>query len=155
MVVPILLFIFLIGPLLWTMVRGHDAWPFSPYPMFSRLLDLNEVEVHRLALETKTGEVIWWRSEFYRFPEFVGRKLKRIYQLEGEGGRAAVLALLERQRCLEEVLRLIEAEGGCLDHYQAFLIVRRSVAEGNVLTIRDETVARIPLAGIKRGYRAG
>src|ERR1700737_744218 len=100
MVVPVLLFILLLAPLLWTMVRGRDAWPFSHYPMFSHLTDLSEVEVFRAALETTNGEIVWWRSEFYRYPEFVGRSLKRIQRLEVEGGRTAALVSLERQRCL-------------------------------------------------------
>jgi hypothetical protein len=154
MFLPILLFILLLAPLLWVMVRGKDAWPFSHYPMFSRLTNLSEVVVLRVALETTGGEVVWWGSEFYRYPEFVGIWLKRTQQMEGEGGRSAALASLERQRCLAEVLRLIETAGGRLDQYQALLIVRRSVADGNGITIRDQTVSRIPLAGIKRIRRA-
>lgn len=150
MTIPILLFILLPALLLWVTVSRKDAWPFSHYPMFSRLTDLSEVEVFRVALETTTGEIVWWRSEFYRYPEFVGRKLKKIQQLEGEGGSVAGLASLERQRCLSEVLRLIESEAGGLDHYQAFHIVRRTVDTDDGFTIRDQTVARIPLAGIKR-----
>ena len=154
MFLPILLFILLLTPLLWVTVRGKDAWPFSHYPMFSRLTNLNQVEVFRVALETTTGEVVWWGSEFYRYPEFVGLWLKRIQQMEGEGGRSAALALLERQRCLAEVLRLMETEGGRLDQYLAFLIVRRTADGGNGITIRDQTVSRIPLAEIKRIRRA-
>jgi len=154
MVFPILLCSFLLVPLFWVMVRGQDAWPFSHYPMFSQLTGLSEVEVFRLALETTTGEILWWRSEFYRYPEFVGRRLQSIHQMESEGARAKALASLERQRCLAEVLRLIETEVGRLDRYQAFQIVRRTVDTNNGLTIKDQTVARIPIAEIKRIERA-
>ena len=137
------------------MVRGRDAWPFSHYPMFSQLTEVSEVEVFRLALETTTGEIVWWRSEFYRYPEFVGRILKRTHRLQSEGGQTEGLALLERQRCLSEVLRLIDTEAGDHDRYQAFHIVRRTIETGKELSIRDETVAMIPLAAIKRINRAG
>ena len=150
MLFPILVFILLLLPLLWVMVRGKDAWPFSHYPMFSGLANISEVEVFRVALETTAGEVVWWTSEFYRYPEFVGLWLKRIQRLEAEGGRSAVLASLERQRCLAEVLRLVETERGHLDQYMAFLIVRRTADDDNGITIFDQTVSRIPLAGIKR-----
>jgi hypothetical protein len=104
-----------------------------------------------VALETATGEVVWWRSEFYRYPEFVGRKLKRIHQMECEGGRATAIASLERQRYLAEVLRLIDLEEGCLERYMAIRIVRRTVdPNGDNLTTNDDVVARIPFALIKR-----
>ena len=153
---PILLFILLLALLLWVTVRGKDAWPFSHYPMFSRLTNLSEVEVFRVALETTAGEIIWWRSEFYRYPEFVGRRLKRLHQMESEGGPAALFAPLERQRYLAAVLSLIEFEEGRLERYSAFHIVRRTVAAGgdDTLEIKEQTVNRIPLEGINRIRRA-
>jgi hypothetical protein len=156
MTLPILLFILLLALLLWVTVRGQDAWPFSHYPMFSRLTDLSEIEVFRVALETTAGEITWWRSEFYRYPEFVGRMLKRLHQMESEGGRAALFAPLERQRYLAAVLSLIEFEKGRVESYRAFHIVRRTVAArgDNTLEIKEQTVARIPLEGINRIRRA-
>jgi hypothetical protein len=156
MSISILLFILLPALLLWVTVRGKDAWPFSHYPMFSRLTDLSEVEVFRVALETTTGEIVWWRSEFYRYPEFVGRRLKRLHQMESEGGPAALFAPLESQRYLRAVLSLIETEAGGVEAFRAFHIVRRTVAAGNdnTLEIREQTVARIPLEGINRNPSA-
>lgn len=153
---PILLFIFVLALLLWATVRGKDAWPFSHYPMFSRLTDVSEVEVFRVALETITGEIIWWRSEFYRYPEFVGRILKRLHYMESEGGKVALFASLERQRYLAAVLSLIESEEGRVEPYTAFHIVRRTIAAGgdNTLEIKEQTVTRIPLEGIHRIRRA-
>jgi len=154
MVFPILLCSFLLVPLFWVMVRGQDAWPFSHYPMFSQLTNLSEVEVFRLALETTTGEIVWWRSEFYRYPEYVGRMLKQLHEMEIEAGRPRAFASLERQRYLAEVQRVIETEVGRLDRYQAFQIVRRTVDTNNGFTIKDQTVARIPIAEIKKIERA-
>ncbi len=157
MTLPILLLVILFAPMLWAMARGKDLWPFSSYPMFSRLLSLRDVEVFRLALETTEAEVVWWRSEFYRYPELVGRRLKRIYRMEQEGGRTASVAQLERQRLLNEVLRLIDSECGGLAQYQAFRIVRRTLDpnDDDHLSIDDQLIARIPFQEIKRINRAG
>ena len=155
MIFPILL-VSLLSVLLWVTVRGKDSWPFSHYPMFSGVADIAEVEVFRLALETTDGEVIWWRSEFYRYPEFVGRSLKHLKQLEDESRQSRALAGLERQRLLAAVLRLIELEEGRSDRYRAFQVVRRAVAadDDGALKITEQTVITIPLAEIKRIRRA-
>ena len=155
MIFPILL-VSLLSALLWVTVRGKDAWPFSHYPMFSGLADIAELEVFRLALETTEGDLIWWRSEFYRYPEVVGRTLKHLQRLEGEGGQSRALAGLERQRLLAAVLRLIEVEEGRSDRYRAFQVVRRTVAadDDGALKISEQTVITIPLAEIKRIRRA-
>ena len=155
MVLTILLLVVLLAPMLWVTVRGKDAWPFSHYPMFSRLTNLSEVEVFRLALETKEGEIVWWHSEFYRYPEFVGRMLKQLHRRECESGRTAAFAALERQRYLAEVLNLIEAEEGAVEHYAALRIVRRTVDPHSAGPhIEDETIARVAIGEIKRLRRA-
>src|SRR5215510_3561769 len=151
----LLIVVFICGllvPLLWAMVRGKDYWPFSHYPMFSRSSTLKELAVYRLALETKLGGTSWWRSEFFRYPEFVGQRLQRIHQAISQGGKDAVFANLEQQFLLTEVLRLIEAEEGTIDQYQAFRVVRRTIdnLNGDKPTIKDDTVARIPFHSLKR-----
>jgi hypothetical protein len=157
MIFTVLFVILLLLPLVWVTVRGVDAWPFSHYPMFSQLMSPNEVEVFRVALETDAGEVVWWRSDFYRYPEFVGRTLKRIHRMSKEGGKIEAVAALETQRCLAEVLRLIEVEEGNANHYRAFHLIRRSIdTRGDkAFSVKDQTVARIPFGSIKRINRAG
>jgi hypothetical protein len=156
MVLFITVLILFLAGFAWTMVRGADAWPFSHYPMFSGPINVAQVCVFRLALETIDGERIWWQSEFFRYPEFVGRMLKRTYQLEQHGGPTAAWALLERQRYLAEVLRLLEEETGTLERYRAFHLVQRTVNSGSAkeLSVNEQTVLTIPLAGIKRVDRA-
>src|SRR5215831_12595621 len=119
----LLIAVFICGlllPLLWAMARGKDYWPFSHYPMFSQHSAVKELAVYRLALETKSGTMTWWRSEFFRYPEFVGQRLRRIHHATNQVGKDAAFAKLEQQFLLTEVLRLIEAEEGSIDQYQAF-----------------------------------
>ncbi len=146
----------LLAPFLWAMVRGKDYWPFSHFPMFSRPGTVKELAVFRLALETNTGAVTWWRSEFFRYPEFVGQRLRRIHQAISQGGKDAAFATLEQEFLLTEVLRLIEREEGSIDQYQAFQVVRRTVdnLDGATPIIKDDTVARIPLPTLKRIHSA-
>ena len=151
----LLIAVFICGlllPLLWAIVRGKDYWPFSHYPMFSQHSALKDLAVYRLALETKSGAITWWRSEFFRYPEFVGQRLRRIHQATNQVGKEAAFAKLEQQFLLTEVLRLIEMEEGNIDQYQAFHVVRRSIENlsGPNPTIADDTVARIPLPTLKR-----
>lgn len=143
-------FILCLIPLLWVTLRGKDAFPFSHYPMFSNLSDVNNVEVYRIALETHEGKLVWWKSEFYRYPEMVGRKFKDLYQIENEGEE--VFSNLERQRLLIQVLRLIEDEEKSTRQYQAFHVIKRTAYEDEQkqLIIQEETIEKFPLEGIKK-----
>jgi hypothetical protein len=152
-----LVFSALVAVLVWVTLRGKDAWPFSHYPMFSSPADLSQLRVIRLALETRDGEVIWWRSRFYRYPERVGRHIKRTYHLEQEPHGYARFAPLQRRRYLAEALRLIRLEEGSLERYRAVHIVERTAAEDPAqgVVIHQQTLARIPLAelqGIHSGH---
>ncbi len=126
-------------------LRGKDAWPFSHYPMFSTPMTLASVRVIRLALETKAGEVVWWESCFYRYPEFIGRRLRQLYRLENLPGQSGIFFHLERQKYLREVARLIEFEEGSLDRYRALRIVLRSVKGGSRgnLDVHEQILFRI------------
>lgn len=143
-------FILCLIPLFWVTLRGKDAYPFSHYPMFSNLCDIKDVEIFRIALETNDGKLVWWKSEFYRYPEIVGRKLKELYQIEND--TKDVFLSLEKQRLFSEVLRLIEAEEKISEKYQSFRIVMRTAREDERkhLTIQEETVAILPFEGIKK-----
>lgn len=145
----------LVAALLWATVRDQDAWPFSHYPMFSRPATLSELMVIRLALETRDGEITWWRSRHFRYPEFVGRRLARTYAVEAAGTRAAAALMLERLGVLNEALRLIRHEEGSLDRYSAIRVVRRTASHdpAHGLVIEERTLARIPLEELERTRR--
>lgn len=150
MIFYLIFFILLLAPLIWATARRKDAFPFSHYPMFSHLIDTDNVVVYRVALETKDGNTVWWKSGFYRYPEFVGRKLKNLYELEHE--HKQLFFTLERQRLLIEVLRLIEVEAKDAEKYKAFQIVKRIARKDkhNKLKIKDETLAVIPFEEIRK-----
>lgn len=141
--------------LIWTTVKGRDAFPFSHYPMFSDLAEIEKTEVFRVALETSGGEVHWWTSEFYRYPEFVGRRLKELYRAAGGDERQNAFAELEKRRCLSEVLRLIKIETGTIENLKSVRVVKRTIVEesGEFLPNDEivETVAVNRLVNNKRG----
>ena len=132
-------------------IRGKDAWPFSAYDMFSDPYDLGDINIYRVALEKRDGEIVWWRSRFYRYPEYIGRKLRQIHSLRNEDPKSAFVVALETKKHLLEVARLISIEQGDLDQYYSFHIVRRTAHTelGNDVSIHDETIAIIPIESIQ------
>jgi hypothetical protein len=142
MLFTILFVALLVSQMVRVTLRRMDAWPFSHYPMFSGLTDLPKVEVFRVALETAEGEIIWWRSRFYRDPQEIGSQLKRAAAREKEHAQF--------QRHLSEVLRLIRLEEGDVNRYRALHIIRRTVREdyGGALLIDDRPIATIPVEAI-------
>src|SRR5476649_448310 len=75
----IVFFLIICVVLLMVTIVGKDFYPFSHYPMFSRLNHMNKVKIYRLALEAKNGEIEWWQHEAYRYPQIVGNKLYQLY----------------------------------------------------------------------------
>jgi hypothetical protein len=149
MTFSLILFCLLLIPLVWVTAIGRDAWPFSHYPMFSRLTDVGQVVVFRIALEKADGEIVWWKSEFFRYPEFIGRMLKQCSKTDGPG--SSLYTALQKEKYLAEVLRLIAVEGRDPE-YRAIHIVRRTAGrsgEGKPVLL-DQTLERIPLESIKR-----
>ena len=116
---------------LYLIIFGKEAWPFTRYPMFSRLHSLEHVCVTRLALESHQGKVDWWRPHFYRDHEQITAQIVR--------------SPAELLHWLSEALRLIEKEEGTTSRYRAVHIVERTW-DGN--SARDRTVKIIPVAGI-------
>jgi len=145
----------LVAALLWATLRGKDAWPFSHYPMFSAPATLSGLIVVRIALETRAGAIIWWRSRFFRYPEYIGRRLKATYDVEEAGHRHTAVTIVERQWFLTEALRLIRLEEGSLDRYAALRIVRRTASNDPAggLMIEERMLARIPLNDLERTPR--
>jgi hypothetical protein len=122
-------FILMLAALLTVTLAGKDFFPFSHYPMFSAPHQLNRVKVYRIALETHDGKIEWWQHEAYRYPEFIGRKLKSLYTNATStiDNKTVLLATLEKRRLLCEVLRLLELGGDQAAKYRSFRIIERTV----------------------------
>lgn len=140
--------------LIWTTIRGQDVFPFSHYPMFSELGEMSNVEVFRIALETKEDRVYWWKSEFYRYPEYIGRQLQKLCQLEKEDGKTVPFVMLKKHQYLREVLRLIELEEKTIDNLNSLRIIKRTIFEDkDVLRINDEIIEVIAVSELLQNNR--
>lgn len=148
----IIFFIIICGALLWVTIGRKEAFPFSWYPMYSGPNSLDKVRVFRIALEKTGGEITWWRSRFYRYPEYTGRKLKELRYMLRERVQNEVFVLLERNRLLLEVMRLIESEEGSVINYKAFHIVERTISDS--LEITDRTVEVVSFTELRNGKPA-
>lgn len=136
---------------LWVTLFRKQLYPFSFYPMYSAPHSLDDIVVFRLALEKKDGSVVWWRSEFYRYPEYLGRKLKQLHASGiGDVQRSALLRL-EQTRLLLIALKIIEKEEGTTDGYSAFRIVQRTMT-ADIRPV-DKIIGIIPLDTLKNGIR--
>jgi hypothetical protein len=116
-------------------IRRADAWPITRYPMFSRPRDPDDVCVICFALETPDG-LRWWRPHFYRYPDYLARKLA--------AGGLAERGLAERLWCVSEILRLARLEQGSERECVAVHIIERRWIN---CAVRDRTVARVPVNG--------
>jgi hypothetical protein len=146
MTFSILFVVLVLAIQLFVTLSGKDLWPFSAYNMFSAHLDINQHSVFRVALERNDGEIVWWKSHFYRYPEQVGKQIRPLYQLEDKSPKTKMVVALETRKTLMEVARLIRREEGEGGNYQAFHLIERKarVDRNNEITIEDKTVARIP-----------
>jgi hypothetical protein len=143
-----ILFFGLIGCLwIWVTIRGKDAFPFSAYPMFSARHRLEDVRVIRIALALETGEKVWWQSEFYRYPEFVGRQLKQLYDQSHKQPKEAIFFQLKKKQLLIEVKRLIDLEIPADKSYGALHIIERCITAD--FKIEEKTVEVIPISSLK------
>ena len=146
MAFSILSVILVLGIQLFVTISGKDLWPFSAYNMFSTHLDINQHSVFRVALERNDGEIVWWKSHFYRYPEQVGKQIRRLNKLEDNSPKTKMVIALETRKTLIEVARLIRQEDSRFDDYQAFHIIERKarVAYKSEISIEDQTVVRVP-----------
>jgi hypothetical protein len=146
MIVYILFFAMICSVLAWVTVSGKDVYPFSSYPMFSAG-SKPPVKVIRLALEDEHGNITWWHSRFYRYPEFAGKKLASFYQ-ENSSEKAHPAITLAKAKLLKELTRLINKEEECSD-YKAFHIIERTITEG--LQVTERTLEIIKIDAIENG----
>jgi len=144
MVVYILFFAVICGVLTWVTVTGKDLYPFSSYPMFSAC-NKPPVKVIRLALEDRHGNITWWRSRFYRYPEFAGKKLVSFYQASSSE-KAHPAIILAKAKLLKELTRLINIDEECSD-YKALHIIERTITESLQITERTLEIIQIDAIG--------
>jgi hypothetical protein len=135
--------------LLLVTISGMEAFPFSHYPMFSALYDAKNVKVFRIALEKRNGETVWWKSRFYRYPEQLGNKMKALYSQSGVNKTRQTFLILERDRLLLEVFRLMKQEGYNTEEYSSIHITELSV--GKDLCIIKNTIDIIELGKLRHG----
>lgn len=120
-------FILMCSALIGVTIRKKDLFPFSWYPMYSAAYRTGQVRVLRIALQDKDGGITWWKSHYYRYPEFTARKLDRLIHAAVSHQVENSINLLGQKRLMAEVLRLIEQEEGSLKNYTAFLLVERRI----------------------------
>jgi hypothetical protein len=145
----IIFFCTICGLLSWVTLFRKQAYPFSFYPMYSTPHSVDQISVFRLALEKKDGTVAWWQSEFYRYPEYLGRKLQQIKNAGSDDIKKSTLLKLEQKRLLLIALQIIEKEEGNSDAYNAFRIIQRTTAAD--LQPVDEIIEIIPITRLKNG----
>lgn len=148
MSIPIILFSTICILLLWVTITGKDIYPFSYYPMYSVPRNLENISVFRIALERKDGSIAWWKSEFYRYPEYSGRKLQQLWQVKNDDPKRDVILQLEKDRLLIAVLQIMENENIDINHYNAFHIIERTM-QGDLKPV-DKTIEIVPLKRLKK-----
>lgn len=143
-------FLAICAALLWVTVMQKEAYPFSYYPMYSSAHQLNDISVYRIAFKKQDGTMTWWESEFYRYPEYVGRKLKQLHVINGNLAKRDVFLRLEQTRLLISVLRIAEEEGVLMDNYTTLCIVERKITTD--LGPEDDVIETIPLDNLRDGF---
>ena len=143
----VIFFLSICGMLLWVTIRRKEIYPFSYYPMYSSARNINEISVFRIALKKQDESVIWWKSEFYRYPEYVGRRLKQLCLARNYASENDVFLQLERKRLLISVLRILENEEKDISNYKAFCIVERRI--NNQFEPEDTIIETILLSSLK------
>lgn len=129
-------------------IAGKDYWPFSHYPMFSAKQKIKDITVWRIALEDSEGNMDWWQSKFFRYPEFTGRKLQKIYALHIEGKKLEIFIHIERNKLLNAVMmHIMREQPEC--NYSAIHIIERKVA--NSFDVIDKTIDIIPIEQLNCG----
>ncbi len=129
-------------------VAGKDFWPLSHYPMFSIKQKIEDIKVVRIALEDSEGNINWWQSKFFRYPEFTGRRLQKIYALHIEGKKLKTFINIERNKLLKTVMmHIMQEQPQC--NYSAIHIIERKVT--NSFDVIDKTIDIIPIEQLNRG----
>lgn len=144
----VVFFIIICVALIGVTLVGRDFWPFSHYPMFSIQQKMEDITVWRIALEDNKGKIEWWQSKFFRYPEFAGRKLQKIYGLNIKGKKLEAFINIERNKLLKAVMMHIKQEQP-EHHYSAIHIIERKVNDS--LNVNDKTIDIISLEQLNLG----
>lgn len=138
--------LFFTGLLVFATLSKNDFFPFSHYPMFSKISKAESICIFRLKLKTTEGELRWWKPKFYRYPEVINKKLQVLYHLQSQslGGK---IFFHEQRRILNEALQIIENEEHSLLKYEAIHIIKMTVNEN--LEIVEQTMDIIEVKPIK------
>lgn len=142
-------FILMCGILVWVTIRKKDLFPFSWYPMYSGSYRAGQVRILRIALQDRAGGVTWWKTKYYRYPEFIARKLDKLMQTAVDHPAGIGINILEQKRVLAEVLRLIEQEEGSVKNYVGFQIIERRMSDH--LQIHDVVLKSFLFNEIRHG----
>lgn len=129
-------FMVLLIVLILISLLDKEAFPFSHYPMFSRLYRIDQVVIYRIAIENEKGEIKWWTSKFHKYPEKAGKKLNTLKDSQTYQDPSL---LLYRNKILFEIKRLIALEH---QNVKAIHIVERSI-EPN-FSVKDKTIEIVP-----------
>lgn len=129
-------------------IAGKDFWPLSHYPMFSTRQKMENIKVWRVALEDNNGHIEWWKSKFFRYPEFTGRKLQKIYGLQIAGKKPEAFINAERNKLLNAVMKHVIREQR-ESKYSAIHIIERTITDA--LNMNDKTIDIIPLEQLNIG----
>jgi len=141
-------FILICISLAYISLFSQEAYPFSSYPMFSQTYQLQSIKIIRIAIEAKNGELIWWESKFYRYPQIIGNNIKKLTQLKNELNPK--IYNLKLNKTLLYALNLFHNEYVTLNNYHSFHIIERSIDKN--LKIIDKTISIISFEQIKNGY---
>lgn len=140
----LLVFLFFVGVFVVATFSERDFFPFSRYPMFSRMLNIESVRVIRLQLETVHGELIWWNPSFFRYAEIIGKKLSEIERLKGKIHSEEII-LFEQKKIIAEVIRLIAVEGNPVENLKSVHIVERRFDTEYKIKNKTLNIVTLPL----------
>ena len=132
--------------LLLATFRKTDFFPFSRYPMFSKNYSIEKIRIMRISFQDKNGDVYPWQSNFYRYPEYIGKSLRKSYDLFGKIPEKEAFWFLDLKRTLLNVIKLLEFEKMSTKDIQYIRIEEVTVKQKNVISVL--LVALIPISEI-------
>lgn len=131
---------------LWVMLKPHDMWPFTCYPMFSVRIQPNGMLIYRIALEHNSGGETWWNPDEPRH-----QKRLAILLASADSGM--------RPDRYQQKYQFLNAAMCCVFEQpsnstaMAFRVYRQTPIEvDNSLRTNSELVERITFAEIKAKY---
>ena len=138
----ILITVLFVALALCSACKGAEMWPFSPYPMFSRLFGNETLVLVRVALEHHNGESRWWRPRFYKLQQTWGRRLLRELVENSKEEQ------LQMDQLIRQTRGLIKSASGIGTADRFYLVLRQCKYDGTGhWTIRDKVLLCARLDG--------